>query len=807
MAGPIDEWDEMFAGNAELAKSDGLEAAALLVVPFGGQSGISGVIIARRNEPEAFNARQVAALQGFADQAVIAIENARLFNELEERNREVSEALRQQEATSEILQQITNSPEELDATLQAISEAATRLTGWTAGIFMPHGDGLAMRGQSFGPGDVITGGIGTTRTMDGSNGRVFVSQTGYVFTESTATPRDLDAYTRLGIKTGVALPIVRAGESLGVLSMATSQQTPVTAELMKLLESFADQAAIAIDNARILGELRESNREVGEALQRQTAMAEVLEVISSSPTSVHPVLAAIVTRATELCHAEHCVFYDIDSDSAIIVAHHARDGAITRYPPVGTRRSLEGRVVGECVRLKQLTRVSMPVSELDKLYPNARQNIDLKEQESFAALNVPIVKDGVVTSVLQLHRFDAEPFTDAEVELVETFADQAVIAIENARLFNELQERNREVGEALEQQRGTAAVLAMISRAPGQMEDVLVAISREAMRLCGADESYMAVAHNDGEIRRMDITATGIRWYDARERGIVPTRPADVAFLEERTVHDYGTTPEMQERFPDLMNPPPYGLTVLTTPFRTPDGILGFLNVRRLRVEPFSDREIEILESFADQAVIAIENARLFNELEQKTEELEVAGRHKSEFLANMSHELRTPLNAIIGYSELLQEECADLGQEDFVPDLKKIHTAGRHLLTLISGILDLSKIEAGRMTMYLEDFDIATLVTETEDIARPLVEKNRNQLAIDCPADAGKMRADLVKVRQVLFNLLSNSAKFTEDWNRRDEGPRRQGCPAGGVRHPRHRHWNERGADGPPVPGVLAGG
>ena len=210
------------------------------------------------------------------------------------------------------------------------------------------------------------------------------------------------------------------------------------------------------------------------------------------------------------------------------------------------------------------------------------------------------------------------------------------------------------------------------------------------------------------------------------------------------------------------------------------DGIpLGVLAAGRDSVQPFTNREIILLQTFADQAVIAIENARLFNELQAKTEELELASRHKSEFLANMSHELRTPLNAIIGYSELLQEECEDLGNEDFLPDLAKIRSAGRHLLTLISGILDLAKVESGRMTIYLEDFEISSLVEEVESIVRPLVEKNGNAFTVSCPEDIGPMHADLVKARQVLFNLLSNAAKFTESGTveltvRRETGPER---------------------------------
>jgi signal transduction histidine kinase len=250
--------------------------------------------------------------------------------------------------------------------------------------------------------------------------------------------------------------------------------------------------------------------------------------------------------------------------------------------------------------------------------------------------------------------------------------------------------------------------------------------------------------------------------------------PSRVA-LEGKTIEFSGSPEEFADRYPysgAIVSRQWQGhvflaaigqINVLGVPMRGRDGAVGSLAVTRLGGETFSDRDRTVMFGLATQAVVAVENSKLFNQLKSKSEELEVASRHKSEFLANMSHELRTPLNAIIGYAELLQEECEDLGQQDFLPDLGKIHSAGKHLLTLISGILDLSKVEAGRMTMYLEDFDVATLVKDADAIVRPLVEKNRNTFVIECPADIGTMHADLVKVRQVLFNLLSNSAKFTE--------------------------------------------
>ncbi|MGH7307670.1 MAG: ATP-binding response regulator, partial [Candidatus Rokuibacteriota bacterium] len=202
---------------------------------------------------------------------------------------------------------------------------------------------------------------------------------------------------------------------------------------------------------------------------------------------------------------------------------------------------------------------------------------------------------------------------------------------------------------------------------------------------------------------------------------------------------------------------------LLAIPLLREDHLIGGLTVNKNTPGEFSPEVIALLKTFASQSALAIQNARLFREIGDKSRQLEVADRHKSEFLANMSHELRTPLNAIIGYSEMLQEDAADLGAEQFTDDLHKINAAGKHLLELINAVLDLSKIEAGKMELYLETFDVAGLVRDIAAVIQPLAAKNTNRLDVRCPDEIGTMRADLTKVRQALFNLLSNACKFTE--------------------------------------------
>jgi signal transduction histidine kinase len=330
-------------------------------------------------------------------------------------------------------------------------------------------------------------------------------------------------------------------------------------------------------------------------------------------------------------------------------------------------------------------------------------------------------------------------------------------------LVAELERRTRELGEARDQEAATAEILRTIAAAPTDVQPVLDAICESAMRLSHSPEAALGL--REGDFLRL-VAGSGEGSSSVAYIGLTwpLTRRTDEIYCvtEARTIYvPDGSDPAVAIAYPDSDSQLPQA--TLTVPMMHEGKAIGMLRVARPKVRRYSAREIALVETFADQAAIAVANARLFEELQAKSQELEIASQHKSTFLANMSHELRTPLNAIIGYSEMLQEEAEEVGVEAFIPDLQKVNAAGKHLLGLINDILDLSKIEAGKMDLFLETFSVPDLVRDVAAIVGPLVDKNANALVVDCPDDAGTMHADLTKVRQALFNLLSNAAKFTD--------------------------------------------
>jgi signal transduction histidine kinase len=346
-----------------------------------------------------------------------------------------------------------------------------------------------------------------------------------------------------------------------------------------------------------------------------------------------------------------------------------------------------------------------------------------------------------------------------QIRLLETFADQAVIAIENARLFEELQQRTAELARAVEQQRALGEIGQAVSSSL-DLEQVLATIVTNAVRLSGAGGG--AICEYDVAAGELQVRATttldpaveaALRSDPTAMRGGLAARAAAIrGALQREDLLDGEIVPTAVGR---LLLERGYR-SLLSVPILREDQLLGMVTVARTVPGAFPPEVVALLQTFATQSALAIDNARLYRALEE-------ASKHKSAFLANMSHELRTPLNAIIGYSEMLQEEAEDLDQQTLIPDLQKVNAAGKHLLGLINDILDLSKIEAGRMDLFVESFEIGQLVEDVQAIVQPLMDKNANALVVECPADMGTMQADQTKVRQTLFNLLSNAAKFTD--------------------------------------------
>jgi GAF domain-containing protein len=752
------------------------EAMSWLSVPLLRDRQLMGVLQVARTEARQFSEAEVGLLEAFANQSVIAIENANMFSELQERNREVTEALEQQQGTSAVLELISRSPTNLEEVLVEVARAASRLCGAEESYLVLSEDGVAIKRM-----DLTRAGIswydGAELGLTGKRpaDRAFLEDKTIHLWGTTSEM--LEAYPALfnppesGL-TVLSTPFRGSAGLLGFLAVRRLEIRAFNAREIAVLEAFASQAVIAIENSRLFNELQERNRDVTEALEQQTALAEVLEIISQSPTSAVPVFEAIARSAADLCGSNDVVVVVLE-DGVLEVGAELQLGS-----DIGTARETapwlwgnppqRDTAFGRAIIDRKVVHAWGSPDELGAEFPRGLPAF-VSGVGSLAV--VPMVRSDRVYGAIAVRRSPRVPLADRQIAVLETFARQAVIAIENARLFNELERRNQELTEALDQQTAMSEVLEIISRSPKSPEPVFDAIARSAAELCDSNDAEVVLV-DDGKLRlaseyRKTKEIPGVQeaapwlWDN-------PPHPETIigaAVLEGQVKHEWGTAEDVAARYP--MGAPAFASgqgALVAVPLRRGDDVLGAISVRRATRVPFDARQIALLETFASQAVIAIENARLFNELQEKTEQLEIASQHKSEFLANMSHELRTPLNAIIGYAELLEEEATDLGHEDYLPDLQKIHSAGQHLLTLISGILDLSKIEAGRMTMFLEDFEIARLIAGVQAIVAPLVEKNRNELRIDCPEEVGSMRADIVKLRQVLFNLLSNAAKFTQD-------------------------------------------